>query len=429
MRLVILISIIPFFLYSQTITNEEKKTVDYLFSQKSIINTFDTSFLSIETFQKYPDYTKRIIFYFYNPVSNQCNSGENQIFFDSTIYSLIRDNFLFVKSSSKSKITKDYVKAYKVTNYSTILIVDSNLKELHRLTRISRDNVKRHLTDFLFKDKNLKLYKEKFHNGERGANFLLEFSYLLYDASQLDTSIIKLCLKTFNDSNLSASDYIAYLHRFIYFKFIPIVLVDHSAFKYYYDNQKDVLKFFPIEQVKSNIIWIAIASANDAIKIKSLNLFNQSSQILINENYKLYKYYVNDGGDSSGLISNPDILLFLKIKFYNATFEKKLLNLSLKEVKVKFINDWEALNEFAWEIYQGAYSKKVNKIAMDWVKRSIEINRNSYNLDTYAALLYKAEKYDRALIFAEEAVLISKKNGAKPNDSTLKLIRQIKTKI
>ena len=91
-------------------------------------------------------------------------------------------------------------------------------------------------------------------------------------------------------------------------------------------------------------------------------------------------------------------------------------------------NDSNQLNNLAWDVYENETDVKVLKTAIKWVERSIELDKNYYNTDTYAALLYKTGKYKQALNFAEQAVKIAKKNDD-DYSSTTKLIEQIYIKM
>lgn len=78
---------------------------------------------------------------------------------------------------------------------------------------------------------------------------------------------------------------------------------------------------------------------------------------------------------------------------------------------IEFIwNSGDDLNEAAWYIYINDISDYFDD-ALDWVKRSIELDTNYSNTDTYAALLFKKEDYTTALKTAKHAIDIAKENG------------------
>lgn len=91
-------------------------------------------------------------------------------------------------------------------------------------------------------------------------------------------------------------------------------------------------------------------------------------------------------------------------------------------------NNWSRLNTLAWGVYENESDAKVLKTAIKWVKRSIELDKNYYNTDTYAALLYKTGNYKQALALAKQAITIAKKDK-EDYSATTKLVAQIVQKM
>jgi thioredoxin-related protein len=79
-------------------------------------------------------------------------------------------------------------------------------------------------------------------------------------------------------------------------------------------------------------------------------------------------------------------------------------------------NDDDAFfsNSLAWYAFLHTTDKSVLIAALQWVKLSIRIKETSYNLDTYASLLYKLGKTEKALLWECKAVSIA------PQDNELK---------
>ncbi|WP_046745179.1 thioredoxin family protein [Kordia zhangzhouensis] len=87
-------------------------------------------------------------------------------------------------------------------------------------------------------------------------------------------------------------------------------------------------------------------------------------------------------------------------------------------------NSSSKLNSLAWHAYQKHDNVKHLLKAIKIVERSIELEKNYYNVDTHAALLYKTGNYTKALKRAKEAVDIAKKEGLSYS-STTELIEKI----
>lgn len=91
-------------------------------------------------------------------------------------------------------------------------------------------------------------------------------------------------------------------------------------------------------------------------------------------------------------------------------------------------NSWNDLNSLAWQVYQNKNSPENIQKATTWILRSIELDKNYYNLDTYAGLLFKSGQYTVALKTAKNAIEIAKANEIK-HDATTDLINQIIEKL
>ncbi len=91
--------------------------------------------------------------------------------------------------------------------------------------------------------------------------------------------------------------------------------------------------------------------------------------------------------------------------------------------------DWYMLNYAAWEYYlQEKGNERDLSKALTWAKKSVELNENYYNLDTYAALLYATGDYKGANETAGKAIQLAKESDL-PFEETVQLMKQIKNKL
>lgn len=93
----------------------------------------------------------------------------------------------------------------------------------------------------------------------------------------------------------------------------------------------------------------------------------------------------------------------------------------------KFCDNSNELNSVALNYFEKEEEPSKLEQALRWVDKSIELNKNWYNLDTKANLLNKLGKTKEALAFAEEAVKIAEEGGEDPAD-TKKLVEELKAK-
>ncbi|WP_420400406.1 hypothetical protein [Flagellimonas sp.] len=91
-------------------------------------------------------------------------------------------------------------------------------------------------------------------------------------------------------------------------------------------------------------------------------------------------------------------------------------------------NSYTDLNSLAWTYYKDKTDPSQLEKALRWVNRSMELDKNYYNTDTYASLLFKTGEYTKALKAAKEAIEIAKANDIK-HVATTELINQIIEKL
>lgn len=82
------------------------------------------------------------------------------------------------------------------------------------------------------------------------------------------------------------------------------------------------------------------------------------------------------------------------------------------------------LNERAWVMYEKCDDKAALRAATTWMADVIKVQPTYMYLDTYAALLYKTNRYKEARQYAEQAIAVGNKAGEKVND-TEKLLEKI----
>ncbi len=96
--------------------------------------------------------------------------------------------------------------------------------------------------------------------------------------------------------------------------------------------------------------------------------------------------------------------------------------------KGKHIDDWQELNATAWTFYEQVEDKGHIAQAAQWAKRSIKLDKNYYNTDTYAALLYKMGRLKKAKKWAKTAISLAEAQDMEPTD-TKRLLRRIEKEL
>ena len=243
-----------------------------------------------------------------------------------------------------------FAKKYEVRSYPSYLFFNSEGELIHRSA--GSKPVEAFIEDgenALNPDRALYSLKAKYDDGDRSDELLYEYAYALRNADLKNTQeVAKEYLETQSDDDLLSEKNWKFIEKLVYD-------INSHAFKYLEANSEK---------------------------------FSE-------------KYGANDVYKKIGLA---------KLQYYMAEKNWK----SYSEVAFKIldndkVNDAGFLNEVAWTFYENVDDTGLLEKALNWAKRSIEIEEDYYNTDTYAALLYKLGRYDEALEAAEYAIEVAKK--------------------
>lgn len=168
---------------------------------------------------------------------------------------------------------------------------------------------------------------------------------------------------------------------------------------------------------KSVMIMSAIAFlmlfpfTNWAVKQLSLNYSAYKISSKLDHYHSVFLYPIEEGGLSNAKSKEENEQLALEIENFNRDFEYMIQT-----------GDHNFFNSLAWDIYTVSSNELLLNAALNWSKTSVDMSPDSWqNLDTYAALLYKLNRANEALPFAERAFELGKDPG------TEELIQKIKS--
>ncbi len=124
----------------------------------------------------------------------------------------------------------------------------------------------------------------------------------------------------------------------------------------------------------------------------------------------------------------PNIAHFiyqLQSNFYKQTEAwEAYVKTTNKYLNKQDITNPQLLNDIAYTFYKQVDQKKLLKRALNWVKKSINIEAEHYNHLTYAALLYKLGDVEKAFDVCDKAIQLAKLAGADTSEA-IKLRNQI----
>lgn len=405
-------------------------TTAILFLQFSLIAS-DTTLVLRKTnysqiFELAKKENKAVLLYFH---FDGCGAGlkmEKTAFLDKKVAAFYNTNFVSLEVNFKKGEGIETNKIYNVHLCPTFLFLDVNGNILHKIVGIfSPDEFILQAQNALNPSKRLAYFQQEFKNGKRDADFLFEYCYKLKDAYQLDSLLINEYLNTQTTSDLSKEKNIKFIYEFAVHAFKISTPLHSTTFDFMLKNRDKFYQYFDKEQVDTRIVWIAHATAYQAIKEQNEILLNKAIEILKPfDNGQLYMFTEIDGRQT-GVITDKNLVLSSQMKYYEKANNSVKYNEVLKQYIDKIWNDSDELNTFAWNYYEQYDDKVKLEKAVECVKRSIELNNNYANNDTYAWLLYKLGKYEKAIKQTEKAIELAKRNNL-PYKETSELLEKIK---
>ena len=372
---------------------------------------------------------KSVFLFFHFDGCGACVKMEKTVFTDRNVADFYNSNFVNFEINTREGEGIETNKIYNIQMHPTCLYLDSDGNILHKIVgAFSPEEFILHGLDALDPNKTLYAYKELYQKGNRNPGFLLDYCYKLRDAYELDSALIREYINTQSLENLEKEENIRFVYEFAIHEWKYIMPFGSREFKFLNKNKNKFYNFFDPEQVDARIVFITYEAIFDAIENKDSVLFNKCLSFLKEyDRGKVYPFKLMDGR-TIGIITSKNLVLTANMAYYEKTGETKKYNETLRLYINKIWDDWRDLNSMAWNTYESSDDKDRLKSAKEWVIRSIELNPNYYNIDTYAALLFKLEEFENALVQADKAISIAKNTG-RDYQSTSELIEKIREKI
>jgi thioredoxin-related protein len=314
-----------------------------------------------------------------------CKYLAKNVFTQKEVGDFFNKNFVNVKMDMESEAGKPLMGKYSVRAFPTLLWLDADGNIQHKT--VGAGDAKALLATAktaVDPENSWGALNKKFVAGERSAAFLQNFILVsskagfdtkaaaeAYYATKTPEQLINATdVKLITSTVKSTSD-----SKFLF--------VLKNKAKFYAVADKAVIDQF-IEQTMSKELNMAMRKGDEvAIATKKKELLSLdkdiASKILaFTEVNKLYR--------------NPD-----KVKFYDA----------LADFSIKFdFDNSESLNKYAWMLAEA--KEEIGKDLMDkalkMAKRSVELDANFANIDTYACLLDKAGMKEEAKVQAKKSV-------------------------
>lgn len=289
-----------------------------------------------------------------------------------------------------------FAQEFQVSAYPTMLFFTKDGELAHRLVGfLPAEPFLTKSKDANNPDKQYYTLLKKYEKGERKADFLRNFALVSQSAGMENASeVAKEFMKTMKKSDWDKSENAGVIA-------MTATSFDSESFQYMEKNKDKFTK----EQFQGAIYTILDAEFGRIVKEKDeagkekmkelvTKYLPEEATRIIPEIDKMYKQYAGGQGSEPEKAAEAD-------------------------------EDWQTLNGKAWAIYENETDQTRLNEGLEIARKSIAMQENYYNTDTYAHLAYKAGLKDVALKMAERALELGKTSG-EDTSATQALIKKIR---
>lgn len=357
---------------------------------------------------------KGVMLYFHFDGCGACVIMEKTAFKDNNVFDYYNANFINFEINTLKGEGVDINKIYNVKLHPTFIFFDNTGSEIHRIVGVfGPEEFYKQANNALLSNKNLTNYKRLYNSGNRQPDFLFDYTYMLRDAYELDSTVVNEYLDITNENDYNLEKNIKYIYEFSIHNFKIFLPFNNPGFNFLINNKELFYEHIDSNQVKTRIVWILKNAIYKAIEEKDEEIFLQVIKTL--KEYDTGEQYLfkERDGRITGMITSKNLVLSSMLHYYEKIGDKSNYFKTLDTYILKIWDDAHELNNYAWGVYEQAQDKESEKIqtAIKCSIRSIELKNNYANNDTYAWLLYKSGAKKKALKQAKKTIEIAKKNN------------------
>lgn len=315
-----------------------------------------------------------------------CKWMSANVFTNDSVADFYNANFINVKMDMEKGEGIELAKKWQIRAFPTLLYFDANGELMHQVCGalpakplVESGNTARN------EKTRLRYYVDEYNNGNRSFEFVEMYLRELENACG-DT---KLILNGFlegqqQDDLLNEGNW----------KLMKELLQDYNSksFQFIEKNADKFANSYGKEEVDKKLMSIYNRYLMEAFYAQKPELVESRKKEILakktvaaNQTIDLYNVRL--------LASKKDWMAYFK---------------SVDKFITKYkVNDWELLNDFAWNVYEQVKTPKTLKKALGWADTSVETFKNFMNLDTQAHILEALGRVDEAIKVQTEAVKLA----------------------
>ncbi len=325
-----------------------------------------------------------------------CKWMAKNIFTNDSAADFYNQNFINAKIDMEKGEGIELAKKYKVRNYPTMLYLNADGVQLHRICGSSQTkDFIRNGKNALDPEKQLATHTKNFNDGKSNAALATSYFLALDNACLSKDEEVTKYFASVNTKDFSSVENwnIINLHLTNYFS---------EAFQLFEADRTNFAKLYTTELVDSKINEVYMLSLKVAIRSDDMIGFETLKT-------KLRK---SKTPEAEKIILEAEISKSKKAKDWK-TYAVLVSDLISKYAA----EDAGELNNCAWAFYEHVDDKNMLSKAEVWAKTATELDNSSATNDTYAAVLFKLGKKNEARTAAKKAIALANENGEDASDT------------
>lgn len=339
-----------------------------------------------------------------------CKHMAKHVFTNDTVADYYNSNFVNLKLDMEKGEGIEFAQKYDVNCFPNLMFLDANGNVVHRM---GGSMPSAQFIDFGKKTKTPEAtfgaLRTKYESADLNESNVESYINLLMGCC-LDPSKMALSyISTVKEEDLLKRTNWIVMRDFVY---------DHESreVKYFLKNQSAFEKQYGKDTIEQKLQQLGKSYFS---KYTSAKEFDEPGYKKAKKEFTELKW-----PNTNAIIFESDL------EAYGRFNKAKYYELAAADFQKHYNNNSNALNSMAWDFYENVSDKKLLKSAILMSKRACELNSNYANLDTYAAVLYRAGEMKEAEIYANKAIEKAKaeKMGADEYKETSALLEKIKGK-
>ena len=320
-----------------------------------------------------------------------CKWMSAHVFTDEAVMSSFNKNFICLELDMEKGEGLTIAKKYNVKNYPTYLWIDPSGKQVHRsVGSTSSEEFLVIAGKAMDPTKNLSYMKNQYETGNREQELLLNYASSLKTAYDMSyQTVADEYFRTLPEKDLTLEKNWNAIR-----KFTP------NINSYTYEVMTRLVPSFNEHYGKDSVQAVfdelAISSLSFARQQKdSVMLKKAVAKLKESNNMELFKEGMTE-----------------EMNYYKGNKNySKYAELAHDYINKHFLDDPKKLNAVCWTYFQHINDKEQLAEAEKWIAQSVALEDMYYNTDTYANLLKKLGKKKEAIVMANHAITLAKKEG------------------